>query len=498
MQDTGFTEQQYLLRGPDGQFCRLSPLLYRVVEAADGTRDVEAMARHVSETVGKQVSGDNVKWLLKERVGWLVDTGEPSSGTAAPAAAAPQKVRDPLLGLRFRKPLVGERVMNWLSTPLQFLFSAPAVMLTMLVGLVVNWWVWQDDRFMKSIQATVSHPFGPLAVVGLFFLGTVFHEIGHATALKAGGGRVGVMGVGLYLAWPAFYTDVTDSYRLPRWSRVRVDLGGIYFNLLFGLIMCGLERLTGFTPLLFVAVLMQIEAIHQLLPLVRLDGYWILADMLGVPDLFSHVKTHLEGMRKTRRGESVGTGMLRQGPARAFTIYLATVMPAMMVFLGGLVVAAPGLIGKALAAEETWVSRMGQAAVGGNEVSLLTAAAQALLLLLGPLAIVLSLGLFLKRAVKGLRSWGSKSPRNGMLAWTAGLALIAALFVAWVPDATRSRLPGDIARVGKAITTQVDQLRDRDNPTIQRDPSVGQVPGPADAAPVTGVPSGEGQASQGR
>ncbi|HEX4864432.1 MAG TPA: hypothetical protein VFV02_10180, partial [Acidimicrobiales bacterium] len=36
MQDTGFTEQQFLLRGPDGQFCRLSPLLYRVVEAADG------------------------------------------------------------------------------------------------------------------------------------------------------------------------------------------------------------------------------------------------------------------------------------------------------------------------------------------------------------------------------------------------------------------------------------------------------------------------------
>ena len=38
------------------------------------------------------------------------------------------------------------------------------------------------------------------------------------------------MGVGIYLVWPAFYTDVTDSYRLPRAARLRTDLGGLYFN----------------------------------------------------------------------------------------------------------------------------------------------------------------------------------------------------------------------------------------------------------------------------
>ena len=38
------------------------------------------------------------------------------------------------------------------------------------------------------------------------------------------------MGTGLYLVWPAFYTDVTDSYRLGRAGRLRTDLGGLYFN----------------------------------------------------------------------------------------------------------------------------------------------------------------------------------------------------------------------------------------------------------------------------
>jgi putative peptide zinc metalloprotease protein len=490
MQDTGFTEQQFLLRGPDGQFCRLSSLLYRVVEAADGTRDFEAMAEYVSVAVRKQVSAENVQWLLRERLGWLVITdGWHDADKAQPAASAnaPVKGRDPLLGLRFRKALVSERAMGWISSPLRFLFTAPAVLATIVVGLFVNWWLWQGDTFSSAIQDTLSNPFGPLAVVGLFLAGTLFHEVGHATALKKGGGRPGVMGVGLYLAWPAFYTDVTDSYRLPRWSRVRVDIGGIYFNLIFGLIMCGLQVLTGFRPLLFVAILMQIEAIHQLLPLVRLDGYWILADMLGVPDLFSHVRTHLESIRKARRGES-GAKVLRRGPARAFTIYLATVMPMMMVFLGGLVVAAPGLIGKALMAEATWVDRMGQAAIGGNEVSLLTAAAQALLLLLGPLAIALSLGLFLNRTAKGLRTWGAASFRRGVLASCAAVALVAALFVAWVPGETRSRLPSDLARVAKSVGQHVDELQHRDDPTVRNGSSANQTPTTPPGAATDGAP----------
>ena len=41
------------------------------------------------------------------------------------------------------------------------------------------------------------------------------------------------MGAGLYLIWPAFYTDVSDSYRLSRGGRLRVDLGGLYFNAVF-------------------------------------------------------------------------------------------------------------------------------------------------------------------------------------------------------------------------------------------------------------------------
>ena len=55
-----------------------------------------------------------------------------------------------------------------------------------------------------------------LLAFGLVVLSAAFHECGHATACTVGGAEPGRMGAGIYVAWPAFYTDVTDAYRLDR------------------------------------------------------------------------------------------------------------------------------------------------------------------------------------------------------------------------------------------------------------------------------------------
>lgn len=84
----------------------------------------------------------------------------------------------------------------------------------------------------ESIREVLYTPGLMLAVLGLAILAGFFHEFGHASALRYGGGRTQTMGVGLYLIYSAFYTD---SYRLGRWARMRTDLGGFYFHLLFAL-----------------------------------------------------------------------------------------------------------------------------------------------------------------------------------------------------------------------------------------------------------------------
>ncbi len=98
------------------------------------------------------------------------------------------------------------------------------------------------------------------------------------------------MGVGLYLVWPAFYCDVTDAYRLNRAGRLRTDLGGVYFNAIFALLAGAVYFATGEEAALLAAVVQHIILLQQLLPLLRFDGYYVLTDLTGVPDILSRIK----------------------------------------------------------------------------------------------------------------------------------------------------------------------------------------------------------------
>ena len=67
-----------------------------------------------------------------------------------------------------------------------------------------------------GLRTAIYNPACCWAVFASVVVATAFHEFGHASACRYGGARPGVMGVGLYLVWPAFYCDVTDAYRLDR------------------------------------------------------------------------------------------------------------------------------------------------------------------------------------------------------------------------------------------------------------------------------------------
>ncbi len=123
-----------------------------------------------------------------------------------------------------------------------------------------------------------------------------FHELGHATATRYAGAEPGAIGAGIYLLWPVFYNDLDDSYRLGRTDRLRCDLGGVYFNVLFILVLFVAFGLTGFTPLLVVAAAQHLVILQQFLPFVRLDGYYVVSDLAGVPDLFRRIRPVLAGL----------------------------------------------------------------------------------------------------------------------------------------------------------------------------------------------------------
>jgi putative peptide zinc metalloprotease protein len=129
------------------------------------------------------------------------------------------------------------------------------------------------------------------------------------------------------------YTDVTDVYRIGRAGRIRTDLGGVYFNIVFMLGMGGCYFLTGQQFFLSAVYLGHFEVLEQLMPAVRLDGYYILGDLAGVPDLFGKIRPILLSMvpGKPVRPEVAD---LKRSARVIVTTWVLTMVPLLLGDLG--------------------------------------------------------------------------------------------------------------------------------------------------------------------
>src|SRR5256885_725141 len=197
---------------------------------------------------------------------------------------------DPMLALKFKAAVVPAPAAQLVASIFRPLFGPPVVVAVRggLVGLDI--WVFFTHGVAQSFRDLLLHPSTMLVVMALIVVSAGFHECGHATACRYGGAKPGIIGAGIYIVWPAFYSDVTDAYRLGKGGRLRTDLGGVYFNVVFMLVVAAAYFLTHFEPLLILVFAQHLEIAHQFLPFLRLDGYYVVADLTGVPDLFGRIK----------------------------------------------------------------------------------------------------------------------------------------------------------------------------------------------------------------
>src|SRR5438874_531842 len=337
---SGFKEAPYIARRADGQVIQLAPLLYLIAELADGERTNEEIAAAVSEAIQRGVSADNVRQLVDERL-------RPLGVIAAADGSLPELQKaDPLLALKLRAALVPERAVNAITKVFKPLFFGPVV-LAVLAGLgALDVWLFAYHGIAQSLREVLYSPALLMMMLGLVVLSAAFHECGHATACAYGGARPGVMGAGLYIVWPAFYTDVTDAYRLGKGGRLRTDLGGVYFNVVFILATSGVYPLPGYYPFLIVIPFMHSEILHQFLPFIRLDGYYIVSDLTGVPDMFARIRPPLASLLPWRETDD-RVAELKPWVRGAVTAYVFTVIPALLFMFGLMVINMPRIFATA-------------------------------------------------------------------------------------------------------------------------------------------------------
>jgi putative peptide zinc metalloprotease protein len=325
----GLTRPRYLARRPDGQVALLSELLYITAGNLDGS-PLDLVATKVSEQSGRELGATEVAYLADKLVPLgLVSTGQ--SPVKAPQAAPILR----MAGRAFLPPVV-VRGVAWTLRPL---FYAPVVVAFVVCLVAVDAWAFTTQPVLASLGLALVHPALMLGILGLLALDTLWHEFGHAAACRYGGGRPGGIGAGVYVMFPAFFTDVTDSYRLSRRARLRVDLGGVYFNAVFITAYGVAWALTGYVPLLVVLAFSNLVIVQQLLPVVRMDGYWVLSDLVGVPDLFARIRPAFRALIRLRAPAD-----LTRRAAVIVSAWVAVVVPVLVCSMVLLMVHMPGFL----------------------------------------------------------------------------------------------------------------------------------------------------------
>ncbi|WP_210505427.1 hypothetical protein [Naasia sp. SYSU D00057] len=423
---SGYRTPPALVRRADGQVLQLTPLLYALLDAVDGERTVADIAGAVSGALQRSVAPSDVRQLIGSQLlplGLLrrPDGGEPEL-----------KRSDPLLRMRLRVTVTDPERTRRLTAPFARLFTPFIAVPVLLAFAAVCWWVLFERGLAAATRQAFDRPGLLLLVFVLTLLSAGLHEFGHAAAATRGGAAPGAMGAGLYLVWPAFYTDVTDSYRLGRWGRIRTDLGGLYFNAIVAVLIGLVWLLTRDDALLLVVASQVLLMVRQLAPVVRFDGYHVLADTTGVPDLFQRIGPTLRGLLPWRWKDPENR-VLKPGARAVITLWVLLVVPLLLLSAVLLVLAFPRIVGTALASLGEQSGMLSAAADAGDAGGM----AVRILAMLAIAVPVAGMGYLLIRMVRqlALSAWrrtSGRPVRRGIAALVAA-AVVAALAVAWWP-----------------------------------------------------------------
>jgi putative peptide zinc metalloprotease protein len=206
-----------------------------------------------------------------------------------------------IMSMRFRG-IDPDRLLERLDPWFGWLFSAPAIVAMMVfVSSAVLLVLVNFDVFRSKLPE--FHQFFAsgnwLYLAAALAVTKVLHEFGHGLSCKHYGGECHEMGMMLLVFTPCLYCDVSDSWMLPnKWKRAAIGAAGMYVEVIIASIATFLwwNSHPGIFNQLCLDV-MFVSSVSTILfnanPLLRYDGYYILSDILEIPNLRQKATTIL-------------------------------------------------------------------------------------------------------------------------------------------------------------------------------------------------------------
>jgi multidrug efflux pump subunit AcrA (membrane-fusion protein) len=279
----------YVIKDPVSQrFFRIKPLEHFLITQFDGGTDFEEIRRRASERYRVLVGPDVLLKFAKKFVDLelLVRPGQELRELGTRSGSRFSRA----LFIKF--PLVNpERFLDWLYPKIRWAMSpwfVTLMALTIVFATVVA--LNHRENLVFGLRRIASIE-GLLLIYLTVSVVTIFHELAHGLTCRHFGGQVQDMGFLLLYFTPCFYCNVSDTYLFKeKRQRIWVTFSGGFFELTLWALAVLAWRVAApetFASRLFFVVIAVcgIKSLFNFNPLIKLDGYYMLADYLGVANL---------------------------------------------------------------------------------------------------------------------------------------------------------------------------------------------------------------------
>ncbi|MCO6412449.1 MAG: HlyD family efflux transporter periplasmic adaptor subunit [Thiogranum sp.] len=296
-----------------GRFYRLSASVYHFIALMDGTRTVQELLDATSSALGEDaMTEDQVVEVLGNLYSAEVLLTDSGSDIAELSARRDRHRRARWLG-RIRNPLAiklplfdPDRLLERLLPLGRLLFSRfGAAMWLLVVGLGVALAAIHWNEISANTTSRLLSPQN-LLLLGLCYpCIKALHELGHGLATRVWGGEVHETGVMLIALMPLPYVDASNASAFPeKHRRILVGAAGILVELFLAALglLLWLNTQPGLVHSLAFNIML-IGSVSTLLfngnPLLRFDGYYVLSDAIGIPNLAKRSSRYLGYLAQT-------------------------------------------------------------------------------------------------------------------------------------------------------------------------------------------------------
>ena len=292
----------WVVKDPVGlNYFRFQDEEYAILNMLDGTRSLDEIKDEFeAEFPPQKITLEELQQFLGQlhRSGLIV-ANVPGQGREL-RKRRDEKRRKEILGamtnilcIRF-KGIDPERLLNWLYPKVRWFFSPATFVCCIMMAMLALSLVLVEFDVFRSKLPTFQNFFSPTNAIFLAItlaFTKVFHEFGHGLACKHFGGECHEMGVMILVLTPCLYCNVSDSWMLPsKWHRAAIGAAGIYVEVVLASICTFIWWFTDEGLLHYLCLnVMFISSVSTILfnanPLLRYDGYYIVSDLVEIPNL---------------------------------------------------------------------------------------------------------------------------------------------------------------------------------------------------------------------